>query len=126
MRRMRLVEHAEHVPGCCCLTNTATGPFIDTERQDEYGNRLYVSVQFATEMGRALGLVMGTELEQAVAGEAAAKLRADEAEDTLDRLRAAVRTTLVEGAVIKERELGGGEVTRFELRPRRGDRKVEV
>ena len=103
---LEVVETAEFFPGCCVLTRTHEGPLIDTKKVNGINERIYVSVAYARELGKAAGMVDREELvetieDAALAGSAleAAVERADRAETALVALRAAVRHTLKNGAV---------------------------
>lgn len=91
------------------------------------GERQYVSVQIVRDMASMIGCLQPEEAAQLKAELAAreaeiAQLR--EAQDELERLRNAVSRTLSAGAVVAEKKLG--VVTKHKLRPKPGEKGVEV
>lgn len=82
---MVLVESADLRPGLCMFLKTAQGPFIDLLRDFDFDHdgRMYVSVQYAMELGRAAGLVDPGDVDAARGELEAARARIVELEDEL-------------------------------------------
>lgn len=55
----QIVERATLVPGQCMFSGTGDGPMLDFLRDFGFDNvgRIYISLQYATEIGRKAGLV---------------------------------------------------------------------
>jgi hypothetical protein len=118
---MQLVEQAIEHPGCCALTGTSTGPFVQLDRplgmEAATGGTAYVSADLILEAARKLGLqpahqndalrAQVRELEESLAS----------LQDEYDELVAAVGTTLQHGAVARN---GAVELRKPLARKRRG------
>lgn len=82
---MVLVESADLRPGLCMFLKSATGPFIDLLRDFDFDHdgRMYVSVQYAKELGRAAGLIDAEAAEAVRVELEGARARILELEDEL-------------------------------------------
>lgn len=119
---MELRESAELFPGCCVLSQSGDGPFIDLGTENVIGERKYVSAQLVRDMAAVLGLVDGRELEEASERILDLEAQLQEARGVqaeLEELRASVRKTLNAGAVANRDGT-------FKLRPVPGQRAVSV
>lgn len=84
---MQIVEQAINFPGCCALTGSSNGPFIQTGRplDPKYfpqGGEQYVKQSYAIELGEAAGMVAPHTL--AAANERIAQLEHELALATMD------------------------------------------
>lgn len=61
---MRTIIAPELPPGVCCITARGDGVLIDSERQDNYGNRLYVHEEFIREAAALIGCLAPAEAEK--------------------------------------------------------------
>lgn len=60
---MNIVDRAEMAPGSCIVTQSSTGPFIDTGLTPAVVDpRIYVSRQAVIDMGRVFGFPIPDEL----------------------------------------------------------------
>lgn len=122
---MHLVDHAELFPGCCILTGTGDGPFLDLLGQNEIGERRYVSVAFVQDMAAAIGM-----LSPQAAGAYEEQLDATQREldklqgvqQELHELKRSVRRTLNAGAV----QVRENVVETHKLRPLPGEKAVAL
>lgn len=118
---MRVIQEPGFHPGCCAVTGSAEGPFLDTQRELIYSGRFMPTVEFVREMGSAVGLEDPEPYRVRLAEKDAMLEEYGRALDELfalaeeyERLREAVACTLEQGAVI-ERHRG-----QVRLRPRQG------
>jgi hypothetical protein len=121
---MRLVDKAALYPARCMITGATEGPFVDLERENG-DERLYVSLRVAESIGLAAG--MGTRqafdaMEEQLDSSEERVAELEQAELELKALRAAVRRTLYQGAVVY-REDGQDN---FKLRPVPGQKSPSV
>lgn len=103
---MKLVEQAEFSPGACVLSDSSEGPFIDSERFDNFGNRLYACRGFVLEGAELLGALSvehAAELRAALARSQAEIERLQGVEAQLAELQHALTTTLHHGGTIDGR-----------------------
>lgn len=100
---MRIVEHALEEPGCCALSGTSQGPFLELDRtlgpEVANGGTAYVSVQAVEAMAWQLGLARPDLDHEATVARLTAER--DEARDAHYELLQAVGTTLQYGAIVK-------------------------
>jgi hypothetical protein len=123
---MEVVAQATLHPGTCVITKSGTGPFVDTHRENLMGERCYLSVEFVRELAATIGCRMPEEQRAIDIGTVRLQQRVAELEAVereLDALRAAVRTTLAQGALRVERH---GETVGYELRGAPGIPKPDL
>ena len=122
---MQIVETAALFPGKCALTNSGDGPFLDLGRENQYEERLYVSIMFIREMAQAIGLPHPDQWRDArkqLIAQQKELERLREVEQELKDLQSAVGYTLRAGAVV--RRIDGHD--KPVLRSKPGEKRVEV
>src|SRR5436190_4017205 len=99
---MRVVDTATNEPGCCALTGTSTGPFLELDRPlgDELamGGTAYVSLSFLRDLVNQLDPPDPTSVQTELARVTAER---DQAREEHYELLQAVGTTLQHGAIVK-------------------------
>lgn len=120
---MEIVE--QPLLGACLVTKSVDGPLIDTQRETDAGERIYITCAYVEEMARKIGMATRRDFE--AVQETAERTEELEAElartrEELQRLKNAVRTTLYAGAVVEKKD---GEDT-FKLRPKKGEKTVAL
>jgi hypothetical protein len=122
---MQIVDSAILHPGVCAATGSAKGPFLDTQREDDYGNRIYLRVDWLREAGVFVGLGDPDRIREQGRRIAELTERVEElaeAEELLHDLRRSVRKTLLAGAV----EVKDGNRELVKLRPVPGQPAVSL
>ncbi len=122
---MQIVDAAILHPGVCAATGTAKGPFLDVQRDDDTGNRIYLSVEWLREAGVFVGLGDPDRIREQSRRIAELTGRIEDlegAEDDLHELRRSVRKTLLAGAV----EVKNGSREFVKLRPVPGQPAVSL
>lgn len=76
---LHIVPEAAEVPGRCALSQSTTGPFVDSQITIPRHGRLYLSVPYLNSIAAELGWVPAAELVQALEN-------LDDAYDTVQRL----------------------------------------
>lgn len=96
----RIVDHPELQPGCCLLTRTSDGPFIDTlidiEDLDPIG-RIYIATSTVSDLAQGLGYAPPVASERARARIAELEAQASDDAATIAGLTAANTALLAAG-----------------------------
>lgn len=124
---VRVVRSMEFHPGQCAVIPSGHGPFVDTERVDGMGRRIYLSVEALNEAQTALDAAGAgrackerAALEKRVGELEAANGELEAKALELEKLRDSVRSTLEVGAV------RDGRSGKQKLRAAPGQKRVEV
>lgn len=104
----RIVDHLVNYPGCCVITGTSTGPFVESDRMVLTDGQLAIHVEVMKELVEPLDLVAGQllrdreeALDAALEELAAATAAREAAERELILLRRAIVATLRGGATVR-------------------------
>lgn len=104
----RIVDHLVNYPGCCIVTGSSTGPFVESDRMVIQDGQLAIKVEILRELIEPLDLVDGERFREAQLAQLDAEERLADAvaarelvEKELLLLRRAVVATLRGGATIR-------------------------
>lgn len=114
---MELVDSPSLFPGCCFLSGSGNGPFVDTGRHHGADDsRIYLQELLAVEVGEAIGMVTRAQHHAALERIAELELEVAELGDAREEL------AKLEGAVRQTFAQGGSRIKgdRLKLRPKPG------